>query len=282
VTEVVETTIAPRGKPRKHDDEELLLLALLLLGDAADAVRAWDRYSNKRYRVMLLATAIESPDARPRGWWFDVEEQRYGFGPRFLSPEQMRQAVESVRESSKAAASALAVAMMTGTLEIDLWQDGFMSLLKPLALAWAALGKGGIARVDGDDLQAASASLAFSFRRLDRFARQAAVGSPQASTLPQVENRAAAYAATASMLFEDRRLVAHIAAGFDEEQNILGQAEHCTHEPLLPDVPDCLGETSKGWVGIGQLSRPGQRLCKWNCKCRLGFRRSEEARSAAA
>ena len=54
------------------------------------------------------------------------------------------------------------------------------------------------------------------------------------------------------------------AAGFTEERNRLGDADHC---------PECLQETSKSWQPINSLIPIGERICTVRCKCTMEYRR---------
>jgi hypothetical protein len=57
------------------------------------------------------------------------------------------------------------------------------------------------------------------------------------------------------------------------ERNLLGNAEHCQPDPRRPHIPDCPSLTRKAWVAIGTLPPIGERLCVWNCRCEIEYRR---------
>lgn len=51
------------------------------------------------------------------------------------------------------------------------------------------------------------------------------------------------------------------------ERNILGPGEHC---------PECVALTALGWRPQGSMPRPGRRLCKKNCKCKIELRKTSD------
>jgi hypothetical protein len=139
------------------------------------------------------------------------------------------------------------------------------------------LGRGGVSNLTGDDLKSASDGLLLHYAKLERFARQIEKGV--VTDEEEAKRRAAAYPLSViAGRFDSTRVLSHIAAGFDQERNILDHhAENCQPHKGDGGRPSCPSLTDLGWVDIGTLTPIGERICLWYCKCHLSFQRSAKA-----
>jgi hypothetical protein len=154
--------------------------------------------------------------------------------------------------------------------EIDLqtWRNGMLSELKTLHLANAAAAKGGWAQMTPADYGRVGGKLARQYEYLNRFASQIQYGTQPLDG--RFTQRVKMYAGAARDTYQSTRDEVADALAFDEERNVLGNAEHCD---------ECVDETGKGWVPIGSLKPIGGRLCKTNCKCRKRYRNSKTGKT---
>jgi hypothetical protein len=272
------TDSEPQGESAGWDEKLIALLALLTAADLLLAESLWDTFAPRGYAGLLLAVAVDDAKETPvaEGFWFSRRQQRYGIGLRGAIPiAAVRVAFATVVAGVAARMAADARQMARGAIDIAQWQNGAAAIVKALAVASAAAGKGGTGELTGDDQIAVAESLEFHFAKLERFAsqieRRAIVTVPDA-----LARRAGLYALSAGTLFEQFRVLGHETAGFTLYKNVLGDAEHCQHDPRRPDVADCPSLSAEGFVPIGTLPDIGARLCLWNCKCHWEFRRSND------
>ena len=61
------------------------------------------------------------------------------------------------------------------------------------------------------------------------------------------------------------------SVGYDQVRTVLAIADHCKGDGERPGCPE---EAAREWVPIGQLSLPGERVCRQNCRCSLRYRNS--------
>jgi hypothetical protein len=263
----------PKGKADDWTDEEIALLALLLLSDANRAAALWASLAPPAFRKLLFAVPLD--DVRHQvhpvpGLWFDVRTQRYGMEGLAIPPAAILGAVAAARTAAEGQAKAAVAAVYAGDTDISLWQNALADELKLLALAIHAAGVGGLDRLTGDDLVFVSEGLRFHFERLSRFARQIERGLVTAEAAIR---RAALYPMSiVTSGFDGARVVSHTAAGFTLERNVLDRlADHCTGG--TPELPDCPSLTRMGWVKIGTMPKPGDRVCRFHCRCYLQFLR---------
>lgn len=278
MTLIAEPITRPQGKARKWTDDEIALLALLLLADVDDALLIWTSLAPRAYRDLLTAQAF--PDVRQEDkatlppLWFDVHSQRYGLADRgFIRQAAIIAAVDDFRDTASEQASTAVAAVYAGTVDVEVWQAETAQTLRSVALATVAAGVGGTGRLSGDDLNASSNGLTFHLERLQRFAEDIAGGR---LTAEAAQRRAALYPESIVVgNYDVTRQRSHDVAGFTLERNILDpDADHCRRTVTTPPgVPDCPELTRAGWLPIGSMPAPGLRICKWNCRCHFDFRR---------
>ena len=103
-------------------------------------------------------------------------------------------------------------------------------------------------------------SVANQYRYLAKFEKQIANGL----TLDgRFKARVELYSEAARTTFEATRRDRVTESGGEEEQNILGDAQHCS---------ECEELSARGWQPIGEMPPPGRRICGNRCKCRMIYR----------
>jgi hypothetical protein len=283
MAEALAPSLTITGEPAEERDESdwfELFLALLIAGHR-DAERLWLSLVPEGYGGMFNATAYgssgELPTRRDRPfWWFLRDEQRYGRDTQRVPESAIFQAVYTFTSAVGDRVNANTSAMTVGTLAINQWQATNLNTLLLYTLAVWAVGRGGISQVTADDKQAIARHVAGQAVYQESFANDVFAG--RYTDPDPILRRAALYVADARQQHEAARRVSHMAAGFTVEANVLdSEAEHCAPDPRQPGVPDCPTLTRIGWAPIGTLPRPGQRLCRWNCKCRMAYGRDREA-----
>lgn len=260
---------------RRRRREDLLLLALLLASDEDAAARLWDLFAPPAYRGLLRATPIEDV-SRETGnlppLWFDIATQRFGISRRgFISPATLRNAVDAFVSAAQRAMADGLRRVYAGTMDLAAWQTSVEQMMRQIALAIAMAAAGGAGRVTPEQLKRAGDGLLFPLERLTRFVGQ--IGA-RVVTQAAAIRRAMMYPsaiATGAGGFDDIGGMAHKAVGFNQEINVLDPfADHCRPTEF---TEGCVEVTAAGWQPIGSLPRPGERTCRFNCKCHLEYRR---------
>jgi hypothetical protein len=261
----------------ERSDDEWAALLLILLANQDRARRSWRLYGPPQFAGLVDATAYETvadiPDAPPV-WWFLTLRQRYGIASRRMVPDgTVRAAFDQYTAGVAEQVRSNTTALTTGAITLLQWQQVTRDLLIDEQLVAAAVARGGVSRVNEEDRQRLAVALAFQFVRNGVFARALADG--QYADADPVLRRALQYVADASQQYQATRRVSHIDAGFLFEANVLDEAaEHCVGG--TDETPDCPTVTAVGWARIGQLPAIGARLCKWNCRCRWAFTRTDD------
>lgn len=284
-----------RGKPERLSNHEILVLALLLIGDVLDAELFWRARASGSVRGIV--SAVPRPPAGtavPAGsvLWV-VSGMRFILpGGLILTPASVRAALLAVIARSSAEMRADNARMIAGTLALAAWADLLINRTVALHVAAAAVGAGGVNQLPGRTLARSADAIppsvsavrtlgdyvTYHVARAAAFARQIAERATNADTPGKINTRTDLYNNAATGAYALGQREAALAAGLKYERNVLTAAEHCTPRPG-DDTPDCPGETSRGWVPIGELSPIGARVCMSNCKCFLEFSASNAPNS---
>jgi hypothetical protein len=143
--------------------------------------------------------------------------------------------------------------------------------MRRLHLQNAALGSGGIEKLDSAAYGRTGALLREDYKRMSNLAEGIARGEV---TLPQALNRIQGYAGSARINFltqerEANRQAANVRGVQLEERRRLGASEHCK---------DCVAYFAMGWQPLGTLPLPGQgSVCGTHCRCSLERREVQVA-----
>lgn len=193
---------------------------------------------------------------------------------KLVSPNALKQAINTVTRNAQAEFATLTGRMNAGEISIGEWQTQAAQHVKAVHTAADVAAQGGWSQLTPDDVARVEETIRYQLGRLQVLANEVAADDLKLSG-PRAIARAKLFDASASSgTFEASNAdnwAAKVAAGVAvEEINVLGDAEHC--EPT-PGRPGCKAETERGWVPYGTLSRPGQRSCVVNCRCRVDRRR---------
>ena len=153
--------------------------------------------------------------------------------------------------------------LSTGSLTLDAWYAAMRQSIKMVHLWAAAAAKGGWAQLTAGDYGYIGSTVRFHYDRLAKFAQQLSLGLP---ITPREVIRVGMYAQAARATYHAIELDVTMAAGYDEELNVLDEnAEHCS---------DCVSLALMGWQPIGTLPMLGTLTCLTNDRCSREFRRS--------
>jgi hypothetical protein len=131
------------------------------------------------------------------------------------------------------------------------------------------LGRGGLGRMEASDYATLKKELRYQGKMWRGFAVDIKTGG---MTRAQMQQRLAMYGEASKVSFFDGQTAAAISAGFTEESNVLGDAEHC---------PDCIALTAKGRQPIGTMPRPTKgRRCRIYCHCTMKFWKGRKRKDA--
>lgn len=278
-----------KGKAQRNDEDALLLLALISLGDIEQATIFWRRLATDQFKGLIVArsssiTGATSATSSAPGW--NAQTMAYVNASGVVVPaKSVRAALLAVIVKSQDEALRETAAMLSGAIELAEWQQNMFDRIKRLNLAAYSVGLGGRQQITADQLVRTTAGIpgdpaevatigdviAYQYGRMQRFAEQVEKKHASADTPGEIEARVKLYNAAAYPTFEMARAAAADAAGMDEELNVLSAVEHCQAKPESI-VPDCPSQTRLGWVPRGTLAPIGRRLCGNNCRCSIEYR----------
>jgi hypothetical protein len=184
-----------------------------------------------------------------------------GPGGRFVPAVQVRAALDRTLDTAQANVAGLSQQLRAGAISLADWQVGMAAELKSVHLASAALARGGWAQMAPADNGRAGRFLRDQYAYLRNFAQEIAAGKQRLDgTLPV---RAAMYVQAGRRTYHLTERADKGRRGLTEERNLLGVADHCS---------ECVAETGRGWVSLGDLVPIGERICRTNCRCMVDYR----------
>jgi hypothetical protein len=179
---------------------------------------------------------------------------------RFVSKAEVRGAIDTALQQESARAVRLAEELRGGVISLQTWRSEMRAMVKSVHIYSAAMAKGGFAQMTATDYGRVGAIVRSEYGFLENFAAKIADGRlPLDGRLTQY---AAQYAQAGRKTYHQTERAVMKAAGKTMEFNILHPAEHCG---------GCLAETGRGYVPIGSLVPVGDRQCRRNCRCTLGY-----------
>jgi hypothetical protein len=195
-------------------------------------------------------------------WAWNAKLQRYqGPNGRIIGQSQMVEKRDEFIAAQQAEVVKLTNRLADHDITWNQWVREMQAIIRLTHVDLYALGSGGrnkITQKQWDDL--AFKTLLTQYDYLKDFARKVKKG--EYSRL-QVVLYAQQYIGTATTSYEQGRRNTAKQAGFTQERNILGLADHCDQ---------CRDLAGRGWVPIGTLPPPGTRECLGNCRCHLEFK----------
>jgi len=192
--------------------------------------------------------------------WNEVAGRYIAPNGQFVSFDTIRRYLDITLDTSEQKVMTLARQLQSGQITLQEWQLGMRDTLKSIHLASSALAKGGWAQMSQADYGRVGFRLKEQYAYLEKFARQIEKGYLLDG---RFLNRVQLYAQSGRLTYHMVQRSEMLIRGMTEERNILGAADHCT---------ECVGETERGWVPIGDLVLVGQRICMSNCRCSVDFR----------
>lgn len=189
---------------------------------------------------------------------------------RIVSRDTVARALDASLVNTHTRARMYAEQLRGGTLTLAEWERNMRVLIKDAHIFATAGSVGGWAQLGPAEYGRIGKAVRDQYEFLYQFARDIASGK---QGLGGVAARSVLYVEAARTTAEAQQRASDDDAGYDEECNLLGRADHCGECPAL---------TALGWVPIGTLPLPGRRLCGPRCKCRIQRRMSPARRRQLA
>lgn len=179
-----------------------------------------------------------------------------------VSAAQIREWIDASVEHTKERVTAITQELIDGKINSSEWYLRTRDELKPMHMAMTQLAAGGRQQVGPRELGRLGARMRGEIGYLRDLANQIENGDVEADEA--LINRATLYADSGVGTFENARRGGMKDSGFKQEKNILERgAQHCD---------DCLAETRRGWVKVGELSAIGDRQCLARDRCMMVYR----------
>jgi len=271
--------------PLNWDEDAVRLLSLIAPGDEEKARVWWETYAPAAYLAILESGVLDDRDNLPRTddefdvwlqenmregeseekkkkWWIAgvflfFTSWRFVTMDNFTIPQQtVRGVLDRTLFNARTEAQQLCISLQGGGVGLADWQIRMADIVKTVHIASAVLARGGFGRMSPDAWADAQTNVQVQLNYLDNFANQIGTGQQRLDgTLCRrmqmyLQAGRGTYHATEIKIMSDR--------GYDVYRNILGSAEHCG---------ECVGETGKRWVSLGELIPIGDRICLTNCHC---------------
>ena len=182
---------------------------------------------------------------------------------RMVPERTIRTAVDATLRTGANSQARATSAMIDGKITLGEWQDQMAVLLRMQHTASAAAAAGGWSSLTDADWKIAKRILEGQMRYLTRFAR--VIGRDELSDA-EIKYRAGLYSEAPRVTYEAVRRGLQRRRGAEEEQRVLGVAEHCEC---------CIVEAEKGRQPAGELKAIGECSCIVKCKCTMRYFDSE-------
>lgn len=167
----------------------------------------------------------------------------------------------------------LAEQLKSGLITIPEWESGVREFIKNEYNEAMILQRGGREFVTQADWGYSGSAIKKQYQYLDNFAADIAREPDKWLTGNRLNGRLKLYNQSGYAALEDFKNRDARLAGWVEERNRLGDADHCGGEGA---TPGCIEVTGMGWQPIGTLPKIGSRLCKTNCRCSMEYRKPKE------
>ena len=214
----------------------------------------------------LVLPAFTGTTVPVPGWGWNEVAQRYIHEGRFVSPSQVRGALDAFIQGTGERLAGITSEMQAGRMALADWQLSIAQELKAAHIASAVAANGGWDTMTQADWGQVGGLLKEEYSYLGRFAGQIADGSVRIEG-DGLQSRVGLYAEAPRHTYEAARLDNEREAGYDVEWNELGPADHCD---------ECLALTDMGEVEVGVIPLPGERECGNRCGCTVRRRRSND------
>lgn len=199
--------------------------------------------------------------ARPGAYDWDPARARYTDGAgRAVQLRQTRAALDTALSQSNARVRSLCEDYRRGRISIVDWELGMRREVKVTHLYSMALGAGGWPNVNQAHYDRVGPAIRDQYKYLSRFAGQ--LRRRERGTDGRFFSRAADYVQAGRGTYHKLERYTQRQAGNNEEQSVLGAADHCS---------SCVNEAARGWVSIGTLIPVGSRRCLSRCHCHIEY-----------
>lgn len=186
---------------------------------------------------------------------------------RIVSQQTVARALDASLVQAHGRARGLAEQLRRGDLTLVEWERSMRVLVKDVHIFSVAGSVGGWGQLGPAEYGRIGRIVRDQYEHLYNFARDIASGKQRLDGT--LANRATLYVEAGRTSAEQQQLVSDTDAGYDQERNVLGNADHCLECPAL---------TRAGWVLLGTTPMPGRRQCGPRCKCRIERRVSPARR----
>lgn len=180
---------------------------------------------------------------------------------RFVSVKVVRAAVDAVIDVEAAKLKSLAAKLTKGEINFAEWQLQSMATIKALHVGMALAANGGLNNTSPSDLGYIGNLVKEQYKYFRNMVKDIRQGKQ--SLDGSLIARVGLYAQASRGTYEDMVERAAKSEGATESKSELGAADHCA---------ECVSESQRGWVPIGDLIPIGDRTCKQNCHCMIVYR----------
>lgn len=186
---------------------------------------------------------------------------------RIVPQSRVRDALDASLQQAQARARTYAEQLRSGDVTLAEWERSMRVLVKDVHIFSVAGSVGGWGQLGPAEYGRIGAIVRDQYEFLYNFAAEIASGKQRLDGT--LANRAVLYVEAGRTSAEQQQAASDADAGYDEERNILGRADHCAECPSL---------SALGWVALGSLPLPGRRQCRQRCRCQIRRRVSPARR----
>lgn len=198
--------------------------------------------------------------ATPYDWSGAVARFRDPDTGRWITRVQVRAWLDKFIAASQANIQDASTSYREGTIALDAWQAIIRDEIKDSHLMAEALARGGWNQLTQADFGRVGQRVREQYKYLGAFTEQMRSGDARLDGAFLA--RAKMYSASARSAFYQSQSAVLADAGYTKERSLLHPAEHCA---------DCVNESERGWVPIGELIPIGERQCLNNDRCTVEY-----------
>jgi hypothetical protein len=203
--------------------------------------------------------------------WDDNAGRYRGPNGTFVANTAVRQVVDDVADKASERMAALALRLQQGQISLATFQSDFMREIKLSQSAAAVLAHGGSQQMTFSRWGAVGSRVREQYKYAQGFAEDVASGKQPLNG--SLLSRAKQYGQAVRVSYERAFGRDQLMRGYTSERNILGAVDkHCS---------ECVAQSSRSWVGIGELVPIGRRRCRSQCRCTIRYSKRDVQEVAA-
>lgn len=200
-----------------------------------------------------------------RRYTWDGRRYRDRLTGRFVSPREVRFAIDVVLRRDSQRATDLADALRAGRMSRAEWAVRMREMVTEVHLYSAAAARGGWRQMSQAAYGQVGAAVREQVQFLDAFIADVESGAQPLDG--RFTRRASMYVQAGRNTYHRAERAVQAGNGMTEERNVLDrEAVHCQGPNSCPD------QQARGWVPLGNLLLPGTRVCLTGCRCRMEYR----------